>query len=176
MASPIGHALVGVSVAAVAMPVAGVSPSAALWIGSVIASGLPDLDLAGIAFGLSVKRAHRAGTHSLIVLGIVALLALGISWPLKEILPPNLVAVWSVVLLTHPLLDLLATGPQAAYKGMGLPLFWPLWPRRWHMQNPLLQPPSLEQYKSSAVWRRLLPELKWLGPICVVMVLLGEIL
>jgi membrane-bound metal-dependent hydrolase YbcI (DUF457 family) len=176
LASPIGHALVGIGLAALAVPVTGVSPSPALWMGAVVASGLPDLDLVGTLIGVSPERAHRGGTHSLLVLGVVALVALGVSWQFEDVISSSLVVVWSVVLLSHPLVDLLATGPQAAYKGFGLPLFWPLWSRRWYLRRPPVRPPSLEQYKSGTAWRLLLPELALFGPACVGMILLGGVL
>jgi membrane-bound metal-dependent hydrolase YbcI (DUF457 family) len=176
LASPIGHALVGIGLAALAVPATGVAPSPALWMGAVVASGLPDLDFVGTLFGVSVRRAHRGGTHSLLVLGVVALVALGVSWQFVDIIPPNLIAAWSVVLLSHPLVDLLATGPRAGRMGLGLPLFWPLCPRRWYLRRPPIRPPSLEQYRSGAAWCLLLPELALFGPACVGMVLLGGVL
>jgi membrane-bound metal-dependent hydrolase YbcI (DUF457 family) len=176
MASPVGHALVGIGLAAVAVPVTGVSPSSVLWVGSVIASGLPDLDYVGTILGISPQQTHRRVTHSLLVLCIVALAALGLSWRFADVRTHELVAVWSVVLLSHPLVDLLATGPRTAHKGFGLPLFWPLWPRRWYLRRPLVEPPSLREYRSGRVWRRLLRELTLFGPACVGMVLLGAAL
>ena len=84
MASPIGHALVGIGLAALAVPVAGVSPTPALWLGAVVASGLPDLDFIGTAFGLAHRRAHRGPTHSLLVLGVLVLAALVVSSSLEN--------------------------------------------------------------------------------------------
>jgi membrane-bound metal-dependent hydrolase YbcI (DUF457 family) len=173
MASPIGHALVGIGLAALCVPTIGVSPSAAVWVGSVIASGLPDLDLVGTMFGISPTRAHRGATHSLLVLGMVVLVAIGLSLQFDSFVGHDLVAVWSLALLSHPIVDLLATGPQAARKRFGLPLFWPLWSRRWYLRRPPLRPPSLEQYRSGSIWRLLLPELTLFGPLCIGMVLLG---
>jgi membrane-bound metal-dependent hydrolase YbcI (DUF457 family) len=176
MASPIGHALVGIGLAALSVPIIGVSPSAAVWVGSVIASGLPDLDFAGTLLGISSTRVHRRATHSLVVLGIVVLLATGLSSRLERFAGHDLVLVWSLALLSHPIVDLLATGPQAARKSFGLPLFWPLWSRRWHLRRPLLRPPSLEQYRSGSIWGLLLPELTLFGPLCLGMALLGGLI
>ena len=131
MASPIGHALVGIGLAALSVPTIGVSPSAAVWVGSVIASGLPDLDFVGTMFGISPARVHRRATHSLVVLGTIVLIAAGLSLQFKSFVVHDLVVVWSLALLSHPIVDLLATGPQAACKSFGLPLFWPLGSRRW---------------------------------------------
>jgi membrane-bound metal-dependent hydrolase YbcI (DUF457 family) len=174
MASPIGHALVGIGLAALAVPVAGVSPTPALWLGALVASGLPDLDFIGTAFGLTPKQTHRGPSHSWLVLGVLVLAALGLSWRLESLVHPDQVLVWSVALLSHPLVDLLATGPRAGRKGFGLPLFWPLWPRRWYLRRPLVHPPSLEQYKTGAFWRLLLPEVLTFGPACIGFILLAR--
>ena len=176
MASPIGHALVGIGLAALAVPVAGVSPTPMLWLGAVVASGLPDLDIFGTAFGLIRRQTHRGPTHSLLVLGLLALAALGLTSCLGGALWFERVLVWSVVLLSHPIVDTLATGPQAARNGFGLPLFWPLTSRRWYLRRPLVRPPSLEQYGTRAIWRLLLPEFCTLGPVCVGLILLGRAL
>jgi membrane-bound metal-dependent hydrolase YbcI (DUF457 family) len=175
MASPFGHALVGIGLAALSVPTLGVSPSAAVWIGSVIASGLPDLDYVGAMFGISPERVHRKASHSLLVLATIVLFVAGLS-PRLNLVGRDLVVVWSLALLSHPIVDLVATGPQAAYKGFGLPLFWPLWSRRWYLHRPLVRPPTLEQYRSGAIWRLLLPELTLFGPACLGMVLLGGLI
>jgi membrane-bound metal-dependent hydrolase YbcI (DUF457 family) len=176
MASPIGHALVGIGLAALAVPVAGVSPSPALWLGAVVASGLPDLDFIGTLFGLAPRRTHRGPSHSFLVLGLVALFALCLSLHLERLLPMDLVFVWSLVLFSHPVVDLMATGPQAAQNGFGLPLLWPLSTHRWYLHSPLVHPPSLEQYKSGKIWRHLLPEVFTFGPACLGFILLGQVL
>lgn len=176
MASPIGHALVGIGLAALAVPVAGVSPTPALWLGAVVASGLPDLDFLGTVFGCAPERTHRGPSHSLLVLGILVLAALGVSWRFGNLGHPDLVLVWSVALLSHPVVDLMATGPQDSRDGFGLPLFWPLSPRRWYLRHPWIRPPSLEQYKTGAFLRLLLPELFTFGPACIGLILLGRVL
>ena len=176
MASPIGHALVGIGLAALAVPVADLSPTPALWLGAVVASGLPDLDLVGTLFGLAPERTHRGPSHSFLVLGILVLIALVLSLPFESPVQLDLVLVWSIVLLSHPVIDLMATGPRASRKGLGLPLFWPVYPYRWYLRRPLLHPPSFAQYKSGAFWRLLLPEVLTFGPACLGLILLGHVL
>ena len=176
MASPIGHAFVGIGLAALALPVAGVSPTPALWLGAVVASGLPDLDFIGTVFGLAHRRAHRGPTHSLLLLGVLVLAALVVSSSLEKTVWLERVLVWSIALLSHPIVDMLATGPNTARRGYGLPLFWPLASRRWYMRRPLLCPPSLAQYRTRAIWRLLLPELYTFGIACIGLVLLGRAL
>jgi membrane-bound metal-dependent hydrolase YbcI (DUF457 family) len=176
MASPIGHALVGIGLAALAVPLAGVSPTPALWLGAVVASGLPDLDFVGTAFGLAPDRTHRGPSHSLLALAILALAALGLSWRFASTIPFEWVLVWSFALLAHPVVDLLATGPKDARDGFGLPLLWPIVSRRWYLSRPPVQPASLEQYGTSDIWRLLLPELFTFGSACIGLVLLGRAL
>ena len=80
MASPVGHALVGVGLAAFSVPLLGVTPGPALWMGAIVASGVPDLDMLGILLGYELDRVHRRATHSLFVLSALAALVLWASF------------------------------------------------------------------------------------------------
>lgn len=176
MASPVGHALVGVGLAALSVPLLDGSPSPALWVGAVIASGVPDLDFLGVLLGFKLERIHRKATHSLFVLSALAALVMWISrWPGVP-LDTSTVWVWTIALLAHPLVDILTTSRQAGQTHWGIPLFWPLLSRRFYMQRPLVQPPSLSSYTSHALLRDLLPELALFGPTCVSLILLGSVL
>ena len=84
VASPLGHAMVGMAAAAVASRVAGGGASVPLWIGAFIASGVPDLDL-GLEFvGLKGPKYHRNASHSLFVLAALS----GVVWVLAPRLIP----------------------------------------------------------------------------------------
>jgi membrane-bound metal-dependent hydrolase YbcI (DUF457 family) len=176
MASPIGHALVGIGLAAIAAPLAAVSPSPALWVGAVIASGAPDLDILGCLLGLDHERVHRSATHSLIVLGLFVLAALWVSRRFAGVVNPDLILVWSVVLLSHPLVDLVTTGPPITATSYGVGLFWPVVSRRLYVRRPLVRPPSLDHYTSGHIWHRLWPEVRLFGSACVTLLVLGHVL
>jgi membrane-bound metal-dependent hydrolase YbcI (DUF457 family) len=183
MSSPIGHALVGIGLAAIAVPIGRVSLSPALLLGAVVASGLPDLDIIGLLLGHELERVHRRATHSLIVLILLAAAATALvstpAWAasrLAGLVPREWVLIWSVVLLSHPLVDLVTTGPPELYGGHGPCLFWPLTARRLHVRRPLVCPPSLEQYASGQAWRRLWAELCLFGPACATLLVLGRVL
>ena len=176
MASPVGHALVGVGLAALSVPLLDVPPSAALWVGAVIASGVPDLDFIGVLLGYELERVHRQATHSLFFPSALAGLALWAShWPGAPFDTP-LVWVWTIALLVHPLVDTLTTSTQAARANMGIPLFWPFSSHRYYLSRPLVCPPPLASYTSSSLLRDLVPELVLFGPTCLTLVLLGSML
>ena len=99
MASPVGHALVGLGLAALSVPLFDVRPGPALWVAAVIASGVPDLDFLGVLLGYPLDRVHRQGTHALPVLSAVAGLALWVSHGLVSWLDTRTVWVWALVLL-----------------------------------------------------------------------------
>src|SRR3977135_1206643 len=103
MASPIGHAAVGVAVAAVVARITSVPGSLALWIGAVIASGIPDLDVLFPLLGFS-KRFHRNASHSLFIISVEILAG----WLLARAFAPGVAGgglfAWSAALASHPLL------------------------------------------------------------------------
>jgi membrane-bound metal-dependent hydrolase YbcI (DUF457 family) len=72
MASPVGHAAVGIAVASVAAKLTGTPGTTLLWIGAVIASGIPDLDVVFPLVGFS-KRFHRSASHSLFLISAAIL-------------------------------------------------------------------------------------------------------
>lgn len=176
MASPVGHALVGVGLTAVSAPLLGVTPGPALWIGAVIASGVPDLDMIAVWLGCEPERVHRRATHSLIVLSALAALVLfAASLPQAPFEPPT-VWTWAIALLAHPLVDTLITKNEEGRNDWGIPLFWPLWSRRFCLPRPLVRSPDVESYASVALLRDLLPEIALFGSTCLTLVLLGSVL
>ena len=116
MASPIGHAAVGVAVASVAGKITGTPSTVILWIGAVVASGIPDLDVLFPLMGFS-KRFHRSASHSLFIITVEILAG----WLLARALMPGLssgvLLAWSAALVSHPLLDVITTGPATLKDG-----------------------------------------------------------
>lgn len=135
MASPIGHAAAGAAVAAIVARVTGTPTTPAFWIGAIVASGIPDLDVIAPLLGFS-RRFHRGVSHSLLVIGLLIVAG----WIAARTQAPGLeqgtLLAWSAALLSHPFLDVITTGPKIA--SWGIPLFWPLSPRRFWVKWPIL--------------------------------------
>ncbi len=176
MASPVGHALVGSALAAAVAQATGTPSSPALWLGAIIASGVPDLDFIGPIFGLSSRRVHRHATHSLLVLGGLILLG---AWGWSRLpgdVEPGLGLAWAAALLSHPLLDLVSTGPGTAARGFGVAMLWPLNSRRWFLRQPILRTAQLAACRSGKeTWKGIGLEISSLGPACLILVLLSHL-
>ncbi len=174
MASPLGHAMVGIAAAAVVARVTGAPRSLELWAGSFIASGLPDLDVVLSMLGLRGPRFHRNASHSLVVLGAVLLGG----WVALQFIPfqPDLriALAWSVALITHPLLDVVTSGPSMGERGYGIGLFWPVHPKRWFLQRPIIDQSTDWGACGTVrdVWEGVRPEIYRLAPVCVLVTLL----
>jgi len=176
MASPVGHALVGVGLAAISVPLLGVTPGPALWMGAVVASGVPDLDMIGVWLGYELERVHRRATHSLVILSALAALVLLVSsLPWAPFDTPT-VWTWAIALLAHPLVDTLVTRNEEGRSSWGIPLFWPLCSHRFGLPRPLVPSPDVESYGSLALLRDRLPEIAFFGSTCLTLVLLGRVL
>jgi len=176
MASPFGHAAVGTAAAAVVARTMDAPFTASLWIGAVVASGLPDLDLLLAWFGKSGPRYHRNASHSILVLG--AILTLG--WFVFQHLLPGVhhgvFWAWSVSLLTHPVLDVLTTGKKLAARGYGIGVLWPLG-RRLSVTHPIVHTPELEQCNNlRELFILLKPEFLTLGPLAGAVLLAAVLL
>jgi len=173
LASPVGHALVGLGLAAAVTQITKTASSPALWIGAVVASGVADLDLTGVMFGLPRRRIHRYATHSFLVLGVLILVAAWACSRLVGSVDQGIVFAWAAALLSHPLLDLISTGPTAGGRGCGIALFWPLSSRRWFLRHPLLPSREFTSCQSvGEIWRAIGFEVCCLGPLCIFIVLL----
>ena len=119
MASPVGHVMVGLACAAVAARVTGTTHSPQLWIGAFVATGIPDLDYVPALFGVRRPHMHRNASHSLFVMGAIvagAWLALGL---VPYTVSSGTLWVWAVALFSHPLVDVVTTGPVTAARGYG---------------------------------------------------------
>lgn len=122
----IGHIAVGMaaarSYAAPGEPTGQLLTRMAAW---SLLSLLPDADVIGFYLGVRYSDAfgHRGATHSLVCcIGLAALLAL--SAPCFRTQAWRLGAYLAVVLVSHPLLDILTDG------GLGCALYWPFEERR----------------------------------------------
>jgi membrane-bound metal-dependent hydrolase YbcI (DUF457 family) len=178
MASPVGHAMVGLAAAAVVARATGAPHTPVLWAGSVIAAGLPDLDLALPLLGLKGAHFHRHASHSLLVIAGL-LVAAGITLAARPMLVDWRIAVaWSLALVSHPLVDVVMTGPATAARGHGVALLWPLSTRRWFLARPLLGlDTDLSMCRSlDCVLRGLWPEIYGLGTACAIAVTLATVL
>jgi membrane-bound metal-dependent hydrolase YbcI (DUF457 family) len=174
MASPVGHVMVGFASAAVAARVVGEPLSPQLWFGAFVAAGLPDLDYALMAVGLRGPHIHRNASHSLLVIAVLVLAAWFALPRLPIAIPDTLLLVWTVALLSHPLVDLITCGPVAAGNGYGIALLWPLSRKRWSMERPLLETADFEACRSVRdVWVGVLPEIVRLGPASAVVLVLA---
>jgi membrane-bound metal-dependent hydrolase YbcI (DUF457 family) len=169
---------VGLASAAIVVRLTGAPRSLELWVGAFIASGLPDMDLVLEWLGLRGPRYHRNASHSLVLVGVLALVGwvavrqLGI--PLDE----RVLLAWVVALAAHPVLDVFTTGPALGARGYGIGIFWPLHGKRWYSRRPLID--QITDWGScrsvQEVWDGLWPELALLGPVCVLVIVLTIVL
>ena len=116
---------------------------------------------------------HRYVTHSLVVLSVL-ILAVAWAWGLLASVELGLSVAWAVALLSHPILDVLTTGPKTKAQGFGIPLLWPLLSRRWFVRHPVLDTGGLMACRSAKeVWNIIRAELCLLGPVPIAILLLG---
>jgi membrane-bound metal-dependent hydrolase YbcI (DUF457 family) len=180
LASPLGHALVGVASAAVVVKATGAADAAAspaFWLAAFVASGLPDLDVGLRMFGLYGPRYHRNLSHSLFVsAGIVA-----VGWLSTAVVGASIDwriwLAWSAALVSHPLLDVATSGPATGERGYGIPLFWPVYGRRWTLKHPIFDTMDFDECHSVRdVWEGIRPEVYRLGPPAVGALMLSLLL
>lgn len=104
---------------------------------------------------------------------IVVGLAL-IRWRAPDVAPGVLFARIAA-LLSHPLLDVLTTGPTLGRLGWGIPLLWPFSRRLFYVSRPLL---VSDRGESHTVWdtlREAREDAVRIVPGCVLFVLLAEL-
>lgn len=174
MASPLGHLACGLAAASLVARATGTPDSAALWVGTVVASGLPDVDVAFPLLGLS-RRYHRNGTHSLLFAGAAIVTALGTLRLLDLAPPPAVQFAWIAALLSHLLLDVLTTGPTLGRLGWGIPLFWPVSTRRFHVPRPFLVGDRSESHTLADTLREMREDLVRLVPPFAAVILLARL-
>lgn len=166
--------MVGVACAAVAARVTGTEPTVGMWVGAVIASGAPDLDMIAVLLGFKGPKYHRNATHSLFVLAAVvaagwwAIDAAG--WPVAA----GVRWAWAAALFSHPLLDVVTTGPDIIARGFGIPLFWPFSRHRYSVARPIMETLEVETVESVGdVLRGMAPELTRLVPLAALVVVIA---
>jgi|GEM_PF-2290756 len=175
MASPVGHLAFGVAAAAIVARGTGTPDSLALWLGSAVACGVPDVDVIFPLLGLS-KRLHRKATHSLLFAGLVIAGALAVSGLAVTPAPaPGLWGAWVAALLSHYLLDVITTGPTLGRLGWGIPLLWPLYRRRFWVARPFLVGDRNESETYHDTLREMREDLVRLVPVCLVVILLARV-
>jgi inner membrane protein len=139
----------------------------------VIASLLPDLDVAGFAFGLRFTGAlgHRGLTHSLAFALALGLLALAAAPRLRARRDIAFIAVFLAV-LSHIALDAATSG------GSGVAFFWPFdETRHFFPWRPILVSPfSPRQFFSSWGAQIMLSELRWVWLPCAAFAFSGFLL
>lgn len=164
----------GIACAAVAARATGTEPTATLWIGAVIASGAPDLDMIAVLLGFKGPKYHRNATHSLFVLA--AVVAIG-WWAIEAAGLPVATGVrwaWAAALFSHPLLDVVTTGPDIISRGFGIPLFWPFSRRRYSVPRPVMETLEVETVRSVGdVVRGMMPEVTRLLPMAAIVVVIA---
>jgi len=176
VASPVGHALVGLSAAAVLQQVTGIESTRALWIGAFIASGVPDLDVFLRFVGKDGPRYHRNASHSFLTLVALWITVVGISFGLDLNLGWGLLFAWLAALLTHPMLDYLTTGTELGKVGYGIALWWPASRTRYFSKRVRLARNRGETRRSWDYVPQALEEIIRLGPFAAGAVLLAYFL
>jgi membrane-bound metal-dependent hydrolase YbcI (DUF457 family) len=169
MASPIGHAAVGIAVASVVAKATGTAPSAPLWVGAFIASGIPDLDVVFSLLGFR-GRYHRNWSHSFPFIGAQIVLIFIVARQFFPGLGTGVLLAWAAALLSHPLLDVITTGPTLGKGGWGIPLWWPLSRRRFFVTWPVLGDRN-EGLSIADTIREMREEALRVVPVCAVVVL-----
>lgn len=141
-----------------------------LAVATVVASILPDLDVAGFAFGVRYAEAlgHRGLSHSLAFALAVAAVAF-LAAPLLR--AKRLTAFCAVLfaILSHIVLDAATTG------GLGVAFFWPFDETRHFLPwRPIaVSPFSPKAFLSARGARVILSELRWVWAPCFIFALAG---
>jgi membrane-bound metal-dependent hydrolase YbcI (DUF457 family) len=167
--------MVGLTAAAACTRVTGAEANLVLWIGAIVASGAPDLDIILVLLGLDSRRFHRSGAHSLVVIAAGALALWGLGRWLPVSLDGRVLVAWLAALISHPLLDVITTGPGTAARGYGIALLWPLSRRRWFLERPVLDQDTdwVACRTARDVWVGLRPEVVRLALPCAAVIALS---
>ncbi len=173
MASPFGHAIVGLSAAAVVQQLTGTESTPALWIGAFIASGVPDLDVFLQLVGRAGPRYHRNASHSFLSLVALWIAVVGTSFGLDLGLSWGLLLAWLAALLTHPMVDYLTSGTRLGSVGYGIALWWPVSRRRYFSKRVWLARNRGETRRAWNYVPQAFEELVRLGPFAAGAVLLA---
>lgn len=140
---------------------------------TVVASVLPDLDVAGFAFGVRYAEAlgHRGLSHSLIFALAVAIVAF-LAAPLLNARRGIAFLATLLAVLSHIVLDAATTG------GLGVAFFWPFDDTRYFLPwRPIVVSPfSPKAFLSEWGQRVILSELRWVWAPCLAFAAAGFLL
>jgi membrane-bound metal-dependent hydrolase YbcI (DUF457 family) len=166
--------VVGLASAAVVARVTGAPHGTELWVGAVIASGLPDLDLVLEWVGFKGPRYHRNWSHSLFLIGLLGLAGMAAALFVPLPVDRRVALAWWAALISHPVLDVVTTGPTLWERGYGIGILWPVSGRRWFSRRPIIdQTTEWGSCRSvREVWDGLFPEIVMLTPVCALIVAL----
>jgi len=166
--SAFAHAAVGASLAT-ALP----RTSRPVWLPVVLAvvAAAPDLDVIGLRLGIPYGHAlgHRGLTHSIPFAALAGLVSLPL-WRRARIERAGLAATLTLLAVaSHGLLDTFTDA------GLGVGLFVPVSDARYFASfRPLMTSPlSVRAFLSSSGFAILANELRWVGPVALIIAVLG---
>lgn len=117
----IGHVVIGLAAARIARPKDAMTARLYTAIGLATLSLLPDLDVVAFRFGIPYEApfGHRGASHSLFAAAVLGPLVAW-AWSTRPLPLRATIALCTVVLASHGLLDMLTDG------GEGVALLWPV--------------------------------------------------
>jgi inner membrane protein len=133
------------------------------WLASAACAVLPDIDVAGFAFGIHYgdMLGHRGLTHSLVFALLVSLATVALLF--RDAQPysgrwVNLLSYFFLVTMSHGILDALTNG------GLGVAFFAPFDNTRYFFpwQPIQVSPIGLDFFSSGRAWAVLLSEVEWI--------------
>ena len=141
-----------------------------LFLAALVASILPDLDVASFSFGIKYADSlgHRGFSHSLVFALAMGALAF-LTAPLLKAKRSIAFFVITAIVISHILLDALTTG------GLGVAFFWPLDEARYFLPwRPIVVSPfSIKRFFSDWGYRVIVSELRYVWIPCLAFGIVG---
>jgi inner membrane protein len=159
----IGHVVVGLAAARIARPHDAMARRLYTAIGLATLSLLPDLDVVAFRFGIPYEApfGHRGASHSLFAAAVLGPLVAW-AWSTRPLPLRATIALCTVVLASHGLLDMLTDG------GEGVAVFWPLSSdRHFFGWQPLAVAPIGRAILSDRGLGVMATELLWFMPLAI---------